>query len=371
MIGRNILVSVANRQLKRQIARALFAGGISVRFVSNAQELLDDLIANGADLAILDCDSNEIDPIGTALVQIQEKCPAIPVVLLSLGAEKTALLDLVRQYDVANLVAKHGAIRAAHPMLDERELMVTCRKVIQRDIFGIDKYVGSWGVVLHDSTITSIDDKIEFLGRFEKYLTDLDCPATIIPNIVTVVEELILNAMLHAPIDAGGQPKYETMCDIAHLVLAPDEHVRVRFGCDGQRLMLSVNDRFGRLDKKTLYSYLTRGVDSLHEPENKPGGAGLGLTMSYRSIHQLIFNIQEHQRTEVIAGWYLRIDSASEFRQVGKSLNLFWLPAGSQPAEEHDDEADAAPVAAPIADDDTDDLASGSGALSYARARKA
>jgi hypothetical protein len=98
-----------------------------------------------------------------------------------------------------------------------------------------------------------------------------------------------------------------------------------------------VRDNFGMLAKKTLHNYVGRGFDSAQlTPETKPGGAGLGLTMSLRSIHQLIFNIQDQVRTEVIAGWYLRVNSAGEFRQVGKSLNVFWLPKESVPRAEGD-----------------------------------
>jgi hypothetical protein len=43
-------------------------------------------------------------------------------------------------------------------------------------------------------------------------------------------------------------------------------------------------------------------------------------------MHQLVFNVQDKVRTEAIAGWYLRVQSAQEFKLVGKSLNVFWLP---------------------------------------------
>jgi hypothetical protein len=212
-------------------------------------------------------------------------------------------------------------------MIDERELLVTCEKFLRRDIFGIDKYIGAWGVVLHRATIDSVASKASFLDEFEQYVTDLGSPSAIIPEIVTVADELIINALIHAPHLPDGRPKYEAVASKANIVLEPHEVIEVVYGCDGRSLMLSVADNFGRLGKRTLYDYLSRSFQG--RPlvvENKPGGAGLGLSLSTHNIHQLIFNIQDTVRTEAIAGWYLRVLNAREFTQVEKSINVFRLP---------------------------------------------
>ena len=324
----SIHVLTSHRQTRRQVSRALCAGGIVPRFLERPEELDQAQ----PDLVILDCDNTDAHVMDDVLARLNRHRVHVPVVILSVGSDKGPLIELIQRYDVGNLVAKHGAIRAVFPVLDERELLVTCHKVVQRDIFGIDKYVASWGVVLHRACVTSMEDKGPFLNAFENYLVELDCPQSVVPSIVTVAEELILNAVVHAPRHEDGAPKYEELGPRPDLVLEPHEYVDIAYGCDGQRLMLSVTDNFGRLNKETLYNYLARGFDQTQmEAETKPGGAGLGLSLSFRSIHQLIFNIQESVRTEVIAGWYLRVSTASEFRQVGKSLNLFWLPRNSQP----------------------------------------
>jgi anti-sigma regulatory factor (Ser/Thr protein kinase) len=332
MVGSSIVVLTTHRQTRRQVARALLSAGITVRFVEKDADL--ETIQGGTppDLIVLDCDNHGLVAVEQLLQTLSEGRSCPPVVLLSLGANKGPLLSLIRKHDIANLVAKHGAIRAVYPVLDERELLVTCEKVIQRNIFGIDKYIGNWGVVFHSAVITALEQKTPFLEQFERFLTDLDCPTSVIPSMVTVAEELILNAVVHAPHTADGQPKYRDRAPSASLVLEPHEYVTIQYGCDGQRLMLSVTDQFGRLDKSTLNSYISRGFSSnALEVENKPAGAGLGLFLSFRSIHQLVFNIQQSVRTEVIAGWYLRVTKGSEFRQVAKSFNLFWLPPDAVP----------------------------------------
>jgi CheY-like chemotaxis protein len=318
--GCRIAVLSSERLTRRQVARALAASGCEVEFVGDLATL-DTLLGTAPpDLLVLDGDRPEAEL--EMLLERHAQHP--PVVLLALSADRRVVLDLVRLHHVGNFVAKHGALRAVAPVVDERELLATCEKMLSRAIFGVDRYIGCFGVVVHRHTVTSVEDRDRVLAVFEEYLVALDCLPSVVPGMVTVADELILNAIIHAPRDAAGQPKYEAEHLDPQLVLEPQEYVEVAWGSDGQRLMLSVTDHFGRLDDATLYNYLARGLEAEQlEPEIKPSGAGLGLVMSFRSIHQLVFNIEESVRTEVIAGWYLRVNNALEFRQVGKSLNVF------------------------------------------------
>lgn len=329
-----VLVFTTLRPTRRQVARALHAGGMDVRFPQSLGELRDFLGVEPADLLILDADCVAGETFEQSLTMLGGPTRP-PVVLLSVGQDKAALVHLIQRHDIVNLVAKHAAARALFPVLDERELLVTCRKLVHRDIFGLEKYVGSWGVVVHRRTLQSLAEKEALLDELRGYLTGLDCPVTVMPDIITTVEELLLNAVLHAPRTPDGQPKYEAIGPDPTLVLEPNEHVELAYACDGQRLMVSISDNFGILHGKKVVGCLAKayGASQL-EAEQKVGGAGLGLTMAFYGIHQLVFNVQESRRTEAMAGWYLRVNSATEFRQVSKSLNVFWLPAATPPATE-------------------------------------
>ena len=344
----SILTFTGHRQTRRQIARTLSSGGIDADFQTDPAGVAGALGRSRPDLLIIDIDNVEQSAALEALSMNAQARTPVPTIILSMGASKAPLLDLIRRHEIANLVAKHGAIRAVHPVLDERELLVTCQKVIQRDIFGLEKYVGAWGVDIRRTTLRSLGDKNAFVPQFEAFLNELDCPTTVIPEILTVAEEFIINAMVHAPRDGQGQPKYEHLGPSPELRLQPNEHVGIAYGCDGQRLMISVTDNFGTLHKDTVYNYIAKGFGpNKTEIESKAGGAGLGLSMAFASIHQLVFNVQDKVRTEVMAGWYLRVNTALEFRQVGKSLNLFWIPADSQPARPARPATVARPVARP------------------------
>jgi CheY-like chemotaxis protein len=329
--GRFVVSLSKQQQTRRQIARALQAIGVEVEFVKTAPEIWQCIDRRAPpSLIIFDCDEDEAQFEGllAGLAGSGGSGGSVPVILLSTTWDKTPLLELVRRYDMGGLVAKHMALRAAHPMLDERELSVTCEKVLRREIFGIDKYIGAFGVIKHRATIDSIASKASFLAQFEQYIAGLECPSAVVPEIVTVADELILNAVIHAPRLPDGTPKYEAEGATAGLVLEPHEHIEIAYGCDGRYVMVSVSDNFGRLERSTLYNYLSRRFQGQQVAvEHKPSGAGLGLSFAARSIHQLVFNIHDTVRTEVIAGWYLRVQNAREFAQVEKSLNVFRLPA--------------------------------------------
>jgi CheY-like chemotaxis protein len=341
-----VLVLTNQRHTRRQVSRALVAGGLEAQFAAGNAEARELAASAPPSLLILDADALEAPAIAEALKDLcgnEER--RLPVVLLSLADDKRPLLDLIQSYEIGNLVAKHGAIRAVYPALDERELLVTCRKVLERDIFGIEKYVGGWGVLVHRHVVRAAQEKGPVLEALDAFLHRLDCPQVVIPEIVTVAEELILNAVVHAP-RVHGKPKYEHLEPSELPPLEPTEYVHVAYACDGARLMLSVQDQFGALDKRTVLSYVGKALSRTRlSVEEKQSGAGLGLSMAFLGIHQLIFNVQEGVRTEALAGWYLRVNSASEFRQVSKSLNLFWL-SGSEGVRRLAEAAAPTPVTA-------------------------
>jgi hypothetical protein len=333
MVGKRIGVLAQRRQTHRQITRALRSAGNSVVSLAKPAEPFLPGISAPLDLLIVDCESTQRDLIEASLKNLKALGPIPPTIFLSVSEDNQHLLELFQRFEATNVIPKHGALRAAYPVLDERELLVTCEKVLRSDVFGIDKYIQSWGIILQEDTVTCMSDRYPVLDRFESFINELDCPKRIIPSMITVAEELITNAVVHAPCDASGQAKYENQTPRSTIQLEQTEYISVRYGCDGQRLMLSVLDRFGRLNKEALFRYVFRAMTpgSL-QLDNKTSGAGIGLSLSIAHLHQMIFNIWDSVCTEVIAGWYIRVDSAMEFLRVGKSLNLFWLEKDSPPS---------------------------------------
>jgi hypothetical protein len=325
MVGKTIGVMTERRQTYRQITRALCSSGSHVVVLGPGIEEAPLAAPRLLDLLIVDCEKSDYHQLEREIHQLKALQLLPPAIFLSISESYSPILELFQRFEAINIIPKHDAPRASYPLLDERELIVTCEKILRSDLFGIHKYIQSWGVVLEEDTVTSMAGRYAVLDRFEHFLCELDCPPRIIPSIITVADELITNAILHAPCFPDGRPKYEEHQPRSTVTLDESEYVSIRYGCDGKRLMLSVVDRFGRMDKQALFRYVFRALspDTIRL-ETKNSGAGIGLTMTIPNLHQLIFNICHGVCTEAIAGWYIRLDSVPEFLRVGKSFNLFW-----------------------------------------------
>lgn len=317
---------------RRQLGCALSSGGLEARFVERTGDfakLAEDTGSGETFIGLMDVDSLGIADLVNLLPELftpREGSPRPQLLLLCNAPDRTLLSELMKEYSLMQLLAKHATKSNGEPALDEREMLVTCRKLVEGDIFGLEKYVGGWGTAIHRTRLTSMADKYRLLHDFEAFLTDLGMPTTVVPDVLTVADELMLNAIVHAPHDPNGTPRYEHLEPDPKLVLRPNENVDVAFACDGARLMFSVSDNFGALKRSTLQNYLGKALTpQKRQVESKASGAGLGLSMAFLNTHQLVFNIHEKHRTEVIAGWHVRLESATVFRQTARSANVFWV----------------------------------------------
>lgn len=90
-----------------------------------------------------------------------------------------------------------------------------------------------------------------------------------------VLHELAVNAMLDAPVDAQGQPKYAHRRTEVQEV-EPEDACELGLAVDGSRIYLEAVDRFGRLTTGPF----ARALDSYGgrvQVNSSGGGAGLGL----------------------------------------------------------------------------------------------
>lgn len=255
-------------------------------------------------------------------IEVRQESAATLIVARDLDVD--LLVDLLRNHGINIFVGKHGMTGAkGAQVIDQDELIVTCNKIIRRDIFGIEKYVPTWGVEINHRVIWDKADKFAALAALEEYLVRIDVHQGLQPVILSVADELLMNAIYNAPRDASGAAKYAQTSRRRPLTLAHDECVDMRYVCSGPHLVIAVTDRFGSLDRGVISKYLTRGRRGGRVGiEQKRYGAGLGLHLAFNSTTQLVFNIHEGARTEVIAVFYIR-GGTKPFRMSGRSLGIF------------------------------------------------
>lgn len=318
---KKVIVVSDSRNIVRLIARSLIPAGWTLQS-STFAKLTSIEALGGCDMCILDADgpAEALNPVVDELYRDYKETICL---LLSHDTNSPFMRQLLHEQPLNNLIAKQGGLSAVRERIDETELIVTCQKLYAKDIFGLDKYISTWGVQINELTISNTAEKRSALRELRNYLKELDGYRSINDAVLWVADELLMNAMFNAPRDAEGKPKYVDT-DRNWLELEDNEHVDLKFGCDGRHIALSVTDRFGSLDREVMLKYLNRCLGGSVDIEEREAGAGLGLYIVFNSITQLAFNIQVGVATEVVALFYIRAGPRA-FNGSGKSLNIFLL----------------------------------------------
>lgn len=322
MDNASILIVTSNRTLRRRVTRAVGSIGATVSHCSMDRVEIQRHLGQPCDMYIVDADA-ESQTVLFLLGELYERRRDAITLILSHELESDFMRELLVDRGVNNLIAKHGGVTAVQELIDENELIITVNKLLSKDIFGIDKYLPTWGININHHRIGSKEDKLKGITMFEEFLDMVDCYSGIAPVILTVADELLMNAIYNAPVNSDGKSKYAQLERRRPLVLDPNEQVDFRYACDGRYIALSVTDPFGSLKREVLVRYLTRvRPGQKADIEEKDGGAGLGFHVVFQSITQLVFNIEVGVKTEVIAFFYVR-SGTRVFKESGQSLNIF------------------------------------------------
>jgi hypothetical protein len=317
-----VTIVTGNRTFRRRATIGLAADGAIVRHCGlDPKQIGRD--KRKSDIYVVDADSDG-EQVQALLKAIHRADRTAVTLLASRELEGPLMAELLTTHRLNNFIGVHDDKRAGDGVFDVDELIITCRKLANGDIFGIEKYLPPWEpeVVYHQ--VWDKDDKRLAMEALDEFLRHIDCHLGIQPLILTVADELLMNAIYNAPRDPWGQPKYQAIERRQPLLLEAHECVEMRFGCSGRYVVLSVADSFGSLNRRVLTHYLTRGMRGKVEVEQKEGGPGLGLHVVLNSTTQLVFNVEENVRTEVIALFYVR-GGTREFKEAGRSLGIFMV----------------------------------------------
>jgi CheY-like chemotaxis protein/anti-sigma regulatory factor (Ser/Thr protein kinase) len=113
-----------------------------------------------------------------------------------------------------------------------------------------------------------------------------------------VLDEILANAIYHAPAAQNGADKYQMFIDVE---LEPQEYISVELGWDSEKYGISVQDGSGRLTRDIVLSKMERQISG----EGYMDDSGRGLHMCRLFADRLVINIERGKRTEIIVMNYL------------------------------------------------------------------
>ncbi len=265
----------------RKLMAAVLSRTYTVASAAGSAQALEMLAAEPYHMVIADINMPFMDGIELCS-KIKQQWPEVVTVLMT-GYDINTYLQQARRNGVANIIAKTAPLNFA-------EIEAELGGLLHGTVFGLERYLLADGGVLESFEVRSSNDARQvrkqvsglFRERFGK-----------VRDIELVVDEIVSNAVYHAPAHPDGRPKYEGCSNVN---LEKDEYIQVDCGADSEKYGVAVTDRSGRLTKEIV----------LERIERHAAGQGL-LDLRGRGIHisrmlsdRMIVNIKRGERTEVI-----------------------------------------------------------------------
>lgn len=232
--------------------------------------------------------------------------------LITESEPKAIFLD-----DGLNRLSAH--ILAAAPEVDFKELKATLRKMRGEELPGLEPY-------LDTSDVRRIEVKDSELksAYINEVVLNAVCEGVrqrLVMQIADIIDEMVMNALFNAPVDAEGRYIHQGRGRSEHVVLQDGKEASLAYGFDDENVAISVRDPYGSLDRNVLVERLRhcyRGGEM--QMDRSRGGAGLGIYTILENAHKLVVNLEAGKCTEFIA---LVSRKKNARRNVSKSFHLF------------------------------------------------
>jgi hypothetical protein len=204
----------------------------------------------------------------------------------------------------------------------DQGVFITAQKLLTGDIFGIEKYLPP-GTPVEYERICDFDGRGRAIDTVLAFAEQAKLRRQVRTAIGAVCEELLMNALYDAPVDADGKPVFADVDPHARKDVQSPRPVSIRYAATEAGFAIAVRDRFGRLAKNTILSYIDKCIHSPTQIDRKTYGAGLGLYLVANAAATYVVNVAYGIATEVVCTFDR--GAKTPLRQVG----LFVHPSGA------------------------------------------
>jgi hypothetical protein len=181
----------------------------------------------------------------------------------------------------------------------DQGVFVTAQKLLTGDIFGIEKYLPP-GTPVNYARLRDFDGRGRAIETVLGYAEQARMRKQVRSAIGAVCEELLMNALYDAPVDASGRPIFAELDPHHRRGTRSPRPVSIRYAATDQLFAVAVRDRFGRLAKNTILSYIEKCISSPNQIDRKTYGSGLGLYLVANAAASYVVNVAYGIATEVV-----------------------------------------------------------------------
>jgi hypothetical protein len=181
----------------------------------------------------------------------------------------------------------------------DQGVFVTAQKLLTGDIFGIEKYLPE-GTDVKYARIRDFEGRSKVIETVLEFAEGQKLRRQVRSAIGQVCEELLMNALYDAPVDAEGKPIFADVDPHDRTTTRSPRPVSIRYASTDQMFAIAVRDRFGRLAKNTILSYIDKCIHSPNQIDRKTYGAGLGIYLVANAAAAYVVNVAYGVATEVV-----------------------------------------------------------------------
>jgi hypothetical protein len=211
---------------------------------------------------------------------------------------------------------------------DERGLwllQVTIAKFVSGDLFGIEKYLPP-GSQVQLTRMRDFEGRKKAIDEVLEFANKAGVRAMVCNKIGSVSEELLMNALYDAPVDADGKMVFGDVEASKRVTMSTPKPVSIRYAVHNGLFAVSVRDRFGRLEKHHILRFIEKCLRSGEQIDRKEYGAGLGIYLIANAATHYVVNIAPGMATEVVCTFDCGV------RTPLRALSIFLYP-GSPAAQ--------------------------------------
>ena len=202
-------------------------------------------------------------------------------------------------------------------------VFVTAQKLLTGDIFGVEKYLPP-GTPVHYARLRDFEGRGRAIQTVLDFAEEAKMRRQVRSAIGQVCEELLMNALYDAPVDDEGRPIFAEVDPHDRKDTRSPRPVSIRYAATDNLFAVAVRDRFGRLAKNTILSYIEKCIHSPNQIDRKTYGAGLGLYLVANAAATYVVNVAYGIATEVVCTFDR--GAKSPLRLVG----MFVHPGGAE-----------------------------------------
>lgn len=303
----SILVVHPDRKTQRVVQRILGATGRRVYIADSIDQGIRLIGHHAPTLVVVD-----------GSVVLDDQCESFFALAIARGAEACMTLLGANDTDHVPKILTRGSVTnlLVHqmPILAE-ELTITAHKLLRRDLFGLEKYM-LWGTEPRAFEMRAGSDRARIVEKIADDLRAAGQSPRVSSMAMLVADELLSNAVHNAPIDPNGFSFRRDLARDQEVMFLPNEKVTLRWACDARYVAVEVRDGYGTLDRNTILAALSK-----NDVRESGGGAGMGLSLTYRSCDHLVFNLAPGKCTEIIA--LIDVRQLPAERAPASSYNVF------------------------------------------------